>query len=96
MRKNNLTTKKKNKAKTALDERKLNNIMAMIEHELRQATRKHDPYNSCHEGYAIILEELDELWDEVKKKKKLRDRKLMTMEATQVASTAARFIYDLL
>jgi hypothetical protein len=87
-------TKRKNPRK--LDDNKIKNIMGMIEHELRSASQKHEPFNSCHEGYGVILEELDELWDEIKKKTKLRDRKLMAMEATQVAAMAARFIMDLL
>ncbi len=32
----------------------------------REAREKHPPMRSPHEGYAILLEELDELWDEIK------------------------------
>ncbi len=34
---------------------------------LEYARRKHPPIHSLHEGYAIIKEELDEFWDEVKR-----------------------------
>lgn len=34
--------------------------------ELKQAEKKFAGFNSSHEGYAVILEELDELWDVVK------------------------------
>jgi len=34
--------------------------------ELASAEAKFKPFNSSHEGYAVILEELDELWDVVK------------------------------
>ena len=48
---------------------------------------------SAHEGYAIILEELDELWDEVKKKQP--DREKMVKEAKQVAAMALRFMLEI-
>jgi hypothetical protein len=31
-----------------------------------KARKKHAPMRGPHEGYAILLEEVDELWDEVK------------------------------
>jgi len=34
--------------------------------ELESAEEKFGPFNSAHEGYAVILEELDELWEAVK------------------------------
>jgi hypothetical protein len=40
----------------------------MVAEELIFARKKHGPVNSIHEGYAVILEELDEVWNEVKKK----------------------------
>ena len=70
-------------------------IMDGIEAELRSASAEHEGFHSAHEGWSVILEEVDELWDEVKKKAKLRDKKLMAAEATQVAAMAARFILDL-
>lgn len=54
---------------------------------------KYPLFNSCHEGYAVILEELDELWDEVKKCK--HDAKNLKAEALQVAAMAIKFIISL-
>ena len=34
--------------------------------ELRRAVKKHRLMASAHEGYAVLLEEVDELWDEIK------------------------------
>lgn len=60
--------------------------------ELRRAQEKHGPMHGAHEGYAVILEELDELWDEVKAQKP--DVAKMRKEALQVAAMALRFIHD--
>lgn len=60
--------------------------------ELLRAQGLHRPMASAHEGYAVLLEELDELWDEVRKKNP--DKKRMREEALQVAAVALRFIHD--
>jgi len=62
-----------------------------IIHEYNRATKKFGSFTSTHEGYAVILEELDELWDEIKNnsnKEKLRG------EAVQLAAMTFRFIVD--
>jgi hypothetical protein len=63
-----------------------------VEHELDKARAKFPNFNSAHEGYAVILEELDELWDEIKFK--IPEKGLMRKEAIQVAAMAIRFITD--
>lgn len=64
-----------------------------IETELKEATRKFGNFNSTHEGYAVILEELDELWDAIKdKEKNVED---LEREAIQVGAMALRFLIDL-
>lgn len=63
--------------------------------ELNEAIEIHSLFTSAHHGYAIILEELDELWDEVKKKKSIRDMKNMRAEAVQVAAMAMKFIISM-
>ncbi len=50
--------------------------------------------NSAHEGYAVLLEEVDELWDHVKVKQGKRDIAAMRKEAIQVAAMAIRFMLD--
>jgi hypothetical protein len=57
------------------------------------AMNKWDCFHSVHEGYAVILEELDELWSEAKAKE-VDPVKLRT-EAIHVAAMALRFVAEL-
>ena len=66
-----------------------------IEEEVGRARTLYPQIQSSpHEGYAVILEELDELWQEVKASKPGSDRDAMRKEALQVAAMAVRFIQD--
>lgn len=60
--------------------------------ELSRAMGKHPPMRGPHEGYAVILEELDELWEEIKMQN--IDQEAMRKEALQVAAMALRFVAD--
>ena len=60
--------------------------------EYIRASKIFPPFNSAHEGFAIIAEEYDELWEEIKKKN--RDPIRMREEATQLAAMAIRFLVD--
>lgn len=65
--------------------------LALVRAEIERAARKHPPFNSRHEGYAVLLEEVDELWDDVK-----ADRHHPAIiEAIQVAAMGVRFVSDL-
>jgi len=66
-------------------------VVAEITAELRRAIKKFPrPFASDHEGYAVILEELDEMWDDIK----AADPVAAHREAVQVAAMAIRFIID--
>lgn len=78
------------------DQTRCGAIVEEVALELDKACEAYPPMASHHEGYAIILEELDELWDEVKMKAKLRSVERMREEAIQVAAMAMRFILDTL
>jgi hypothetical protein len=58
--------------------------------ELRRAMSRFGPYASPHEGYAVILEELHELWYEVCQ----GTRETQRGEVVQVAAVAIRFLVD--
>ena len=69
----------------------LNDLLDDIRDEIRDATGKWPPFNSAHEAYAVLAEEVDELWDHVKTNQKRRDLPAMRKEAVQVAAMAIRF-----
>lgn len=52
------------------------------------------PQHSAHEGYAVLLEEVDELWSHVKTNQRARDLSAMRREAIQVAAMAMRFVVE--
>ena len=41
-------------------------IFEEVEKEYNKATAVFGSFNNAHEGYAVILEEVDELWNEIK------------------------------
>lgn len=43
-------------------------ICDCVNYELDKARTKFPSFNSAHEGYAVLLEETDELWQEIKQK----------------------------
>lgn len=73
---------------------KVDEILCSVETELRYAITRYPLFNSAHEGYAILLEEVDELWDEVKKRPDVVDKDKMRAEAIQVAAMALRFVLE--
>lgn len=66
----------------------------LVLREIRRAKAKHGAdFHGAHEGYAIMLEEVDELWDEVKKQGGGRDL-AAHKEAMQVAAMAIRYMVE--
>jgi hypothetical protein len=68
--------------------------MQRVGRELVNARGSFPNFNSRHEGYAIIEEEVDELWDAIKAKGSAREH--IAREAVQVAAMAIRFVEDVL
>lgn len=85
---------------TILDEQGVSDaldlILADIKREVLRAKRLHPgDFHNPHEGYAVLLEEVDELWDEVKRKGGGRDA-VAAKEATQVGAMAVRYLLEVI
>ena len=66
-------------------------VFADVRYELHRAQAKHkNPMRSSHEGYAILKEKVDEMWDAIK----ANDTRGARAEAVQVAAMAIRFLLD--
>jgi NTP pyrophosphatase (non-canonical NTP hydrolase) len=68
--------------------------LSLADFELTQARENWPPFNSAHEGYAVLAEELDELWQHIKTNQQRRDLRAMRKEAIQVAAMALRFAIE--
>jgi len=73
----------------------LDRILKLVQEEVETATAMWPVFNSAHEGYGVLKEEVDELWDCVKIKQRNRDLVKMQREAIQVAAMAIRFANEL-
>lgn len=69
-----------------------------MQKELFRATEKFGKFNSAHEGWAVLKEEVDELvkvmdkmWEHVKSD----DYKAAEEEAIQIGAMVLRFVHDL-
>lgn len=72
----------------------MNEVVNDVVREYVAASQTFPPFNSAHEGYAVLKEEVDELWDEIKKNPRRRSKRDMYLEAKQVAAMAIRFMLD--
>lgn len=74
------------------DEKFLNRVRCEI-----QLARTCHPIDihSAHEGYAVIAEEMDEFWDQVRLPNDRRVKDAMLTELVQVAAMAMRTAVDL-
>lgn len=79
----------------------MENTIEAIKAEIRSAVILHKPLNSIHEAYAVILEEVDEFWEEVKvnPKKLTAESQVkrvnhMRDELIQIAAMCVRTISD--
>lgn len=62
--------------------------------ELTRAMANWPAFNSAHEGWGVLSEEMDELWQHVRTNQKRRDLTAMRKEAIQVAAMAMRFAIE--
>lgn len=57
-----------------------------VEAEAKRAVEKFGEYNSLHEGFAVMYEEVDELWEIVRMKRSKRDPERVREELVQIAA----------
>ncbi|MCK9592978.1 MAG: hypothetical protein M0Q91_13320 [Methanoregula sp.] len=74
-----------------------NKLIGLINAEYIKASSTHPKFNSSHEGYAILMEEIDELWDEIKKNPNRHPEREENMkkEMIQCAAMCMRFLHDI-
>ncbi len=70
-------------------------IYEQVKEEVKSAREKYPAFHSTHEGFAVIKEEVDELWDFIKATKFTGADDSMKAECIQIAAMAIRFIEDL-
>lgn len=73
-----------------MDKSTLLHISSKLVAEVERANKIHGQFTSLHHAYAVILEELDELWKEIKCKQP--DRHRLTEEATHVGAMAVKLL----
>lgn len=66
-----------------------------VQKEVEFAQANWPAFNSAHEGFAVLLEEVDELKDHVWTNQKKRNLEEMRKEAIQVAAMGIRFALDI-
>lgn len=65
-------------------------LVEEIDREVLASDRHEKTFASLHEAYAVILEELDEVWDITKQKRKNRNADELRKEFVQVAAMAIK------
>ena len=73
-------------------EERLSNILEEAKSEIVFIATTYNNFNSPHEGYAIILEELDELWSEIKKGSSERNPIEMENECKRIIAAVTCFM----
>lgn len=73
----------------------INEILQDVFKETETAVNQWPKFNSVHEGYAVLAEEVDELWQHVKTNQKKRKIAEMKKECIQVAAMAVRFSLEI-
>jgi len=86
---------KQERMKEKLNDELLFHILGLVEVELCKATENYDTFHNYHEGYAVLKEEVDELWDAIKLKQIDTERNSkVKKEAIQVCAMAIRILHD--
>jgi len=69
--------------------------LKQIEIEFLRASDLYSDLHSNHEAYAVIKEEIDELWDAIKKNKGTKGDKQIRHELIQIGAMVVRYLDNL-
>ena len=67
-------------------------ICDLVGNEMQFGYKKYGKYHNSHEHYAVLKEELDEYWDDVKANKSETPQAMY--ELVQVAAVALRYVLE--
>ena len=67
-------------------------LLGDINLEVERANMHGEKFASLHEAYAVILEELDEVWDITRLKRRDRDPEALRKEFIQIGAMAVKAI----
>jgi NTP pyrophosphatase (non-canonical NTP hydrolase) len=68
----------------------MSKFLQEVQAEADRAIKKHGNYNSLHEAFGVLLEEVDEFWEEVRKKRAKRSPKNIRTELKQIAAVCLK------
>ena len=72
----------------------MKNFREQVEKEIADSHSENGDIVDFHQGYGLLAEEVDEFWDEVKKKTKKRNTENLSGELVQIAALAESIYYD--
>lgn len=72
-----------------------NDLAIEIDDELMYSEKHGTAFASLHEAYSVLLEELDEVWDITRQKRKDRSKEDLRKEFIQIAAMAIKSIQSL-
>ena len=68
----------------------IDKLLNEVKEEMNRGVQMYGDFNSYHEGYAVIKEELDELWEEIKKRNPSKYN--LKEEAIQLTAMGLKFL----
>ena len=83
-----------NIAVSQIGEQRLDTFIA-VSNEVERAKMHGESFSSLHEAYAVLLEEVDELWDITRMKRRDRDPNEIRKELIQIAAMAVKSLESL-
>ena len=66
--------------------------LMLAEKEYLRSNGLYPMFHSTHEGYAVIKEEVDELWDEIKSSKNTTPDVMQRAEVIQIMAMCCKFL----